>query len=90
MVGCLVTRYVVNWTPDYLAPAQLNRAWTLVNDVRDADRKGHLAAVAVDAGCHACHSHQNCTTYCPKGLNPTASIGGLKRATLAAALKGEI
>jgi len=87
---CYAACDVVNWNPDYLGPAQLNRAWTLVNDVRDADRKGHLAAVAVDAGCHACHSHQNCTAYCPKGLNPTASIAGLKRATLAAALKGEI
>jgi fumarate reductase iron-sulfur subunit len=87
---CYAACDVVNWNPEYLGPAQLNRAWTLVNDVRDADRKGHLAAVAVDAGCHACHSHQNCTAYCPKGLNPTASIAGLKRATLAAALKGEL
>lgn len=92
-IGCAVCYAacdVVAWNPDYLGPAQLNRAWTLVNDVRDADRNGHLAAVAVDAGCHACHSHQNCTKYCPNGLNPTASIAGLKRATLVAALKGEI
>lgn len=92
-IGCAVCYAacdVVAWNPDYLGPAQLNRAWTLVNDVRDAKRKEHLAAVAVDAGCHACHSHQNCTTYCPKGLNPTASIAGLKRATLKAALKGQL
>ena len=92
-IGCAVCYAacdVVAWNPDYLGPAQLNRAWTLVNDVRDANRKQHLAAVAVDAGCHACHSHQNCTTYCPKGLNPTASIAGLKRATLIAALKGQL
>jgi len=87
---CYAACDVVKWNPDYLGPAQLNRAWTLVNDVRDADRKGHLAAVAVDAGCHACHSHQNCTTYCPKGLNPTESIAGLKRATMSAALKGDL
>jgi len=87
---CYAACDVVAWNPDYLGPAQLNRAWTLVNDERDAKRKEHLAAVAVDAGCHACHSHQNCTTYCPKSLNPTASIAGLKRTTLAAALKGEL
>jgi fumarate reductase iron-sulfur subunit len=87
---CYAACDVVNWNPDYLGPAQLNRAWTLVNDVRDADRNGHLAAVAVDAGCHACHSHQNCTKYCPKSLNPTASIAGLKRTTMMAALKGDI
>jgi fumarate reductase iron-sulfur subunit len=87
---CYAACDVVAWNPDYLGPAQLNRAWTLVNDVRDADRKGHLAAVAVDAGCHACHSHQNCTRYCPKSLNPTSSIAGLKRATMTAALKGDL
>ena len=87
---CYAACDVVAWNTDYLGPAQLNRAWTLVNDVRDGDRKGHLAAVAVDAGCHACHSMQNCTSYCPKSLNPTASIAGLKRATLVAALKGDL
>ena len=38
-----------------------------------------LAAVAADGGCHACHSHQSCQQHCPKALNPTASIAGLKR-----------
>ena len=29
---------VVAWDKDYLGPAALNRAWTLVNDVRDRGR----------------------------------------------------
>jgi len=49
-----------------------------------------LKAVAGDAGCHACHTHMSCTERCPKQLAPTASIAGLKRAAMAAALKGEI
>jgi fumarate reductase iron-sulfur subunit len=81
---------VVTWNRDYLGPAALNRAWTLVNDVRDVDRKDRLAAVAGDAGCHACHTHMNCTERCPKGISPTAGITGLKRLVLAAALKGEL
>jgi fumarate reductase iron-sulfur subunit len=80
----------VNWNPAYLGPAALNRAWTLVNDVRDTARVARLAAVAGDAGCHACHTHMSCTERCPKNLVPTASIAGLKRAVAAAALKGEI
>ena len=44
-----------------------------------------LAAVAGDAGCHACHTHQSCTERCPKRLAPTASIAGLKRASAWAA-----
>ena len=42
---------MVAWNPSYLGPAALNRAWTLVNDERDADRAGHLAAVADDVIC---------------------------------------
>ncbi|MHA1107822.1 MAG: succinate dehydrogenase/fumarate reductase iron-sulfur subunit [Alphaproteobacteria bacterium] len=87
---CYAACDVVAWQPDYLGPAALNRAWTLVNDERDGDRSGHLAAAAADAGCHACHSHQSCSTYCPKSLNPTAAIAGLKRGLFAAVLKGEL
>jgi fumarate reductase iron-sulfur subunit len=81
---------VVTWNRDYLGPAALNRAWTLANDVRDVQRKERLAAVAGDAGCHACHVHMSCTERCPKGISPTAGIAGLKRLVLAAALKGEL
>ena len=37
---------VVAWDPGYLGPAALNRAWTLVNDVRDAGSAARLAAVS--------------------------------------------
>jgi succinate dehydrogenase iron-sulfur subunit len=87
---CYAACDLVSANKDYLGPAALNRAWTLVNDVRDVSRRERLAAVAGDAGCHACHSQQSCVQWCPKELNPTASIGGLKRATALAALKGEL
>lgn len=72
---------VVSWNEDYLGPAALNRAWTLVNDVRDRGQDARLTAVTGDAGCHSCHSHMSCTEFCPKHLSPTFSIAGLKRAT---------
>ena len=81
---------VVAWNRDYLGPAALNRAWSLVNDVRDAGNAERLRAVAGDAGCHACHSHQSCRQWCPKHLNPTASIAGLKRASAKAAINGAL
>jgi len=92
-IGCGVCHAacdVVAWNPDYLGPAALNRAWTLVNDVRDGARRERLAAVAGDGGCHACHTQQGCVQHCPKHLNPTASVAGLKRAVAAALLKGEL
>ncbi len=87
---CYASCEVVAWNPNYLGPAALNRAWSLVNDVRDAGNDERLRTVAGDAGCHACHSHQACTLRCPKALDPTASIAGLKRATLRAALRGKL
>ena len=80
---------VVQWNPDYLGPAALNRAWTLHNDVRDISHVERLAAVSGDAGCHACHTHTSCSERCPKQISPTNGIAGLKRAVLAAAIDGE-
>ena len=87
---CYSSCDVVTWNPEYLGPAALNRAWTLINDVRDTARGARLAAVAGDAGCHACHTHMSCSERCPKHIAPTAGIAGLKRAVVAAALNGEI
>ncbi len=85
---CYAACDLVAWSPAYLGPAALNRAWTLVNDERDVNQAARLAAVAGDAGCHLCHSQQGCATFCPNALNPTASIAGLKRLTAGAWLRG--
>jgi fumarate reductase iron-sulfur subunit len=87
---CYSSCDVVAWNPGYLGPAALNRAWTLLRDVREAGNAERLRAVAGDAGCHACHTHLSCTERCPKHISPTAGIAGLKRAAAAAALKGEL
>jgi fumarate reductase iron-sulfur subunit len=87
---CYAACDVVTWNPDYLGPAALNRAWTLVKDVRDRGALERLRAVSGDAGCHACHSHVSCTERCPKRLAPTAAIAGLKREVSKAVLRGEL
>ncbi len=76
---------VVAWDEDYPGPAALNRAWTLVNDVRDAGNDARFDAVAGPSGCQSCHTHMSCTQFCPKAIAPTYSIAGLKRATMARA-----
>jgi len=89
-IGCAVCYSacdVVAQNPDYLGPAALNRAWTLVKDERDQASAERLRAVAGDAGCHACHTHMSCTEHCPKQLSPTAGIAGLKREVSLAALR---
>jgi fumarate reductase iron-sulfur subunit len=87
---CYAACDTVRWNSDYFGPAALTRAWTLVNDTRDAGNTARLQAVSEAGGCHSCHSHQSCQELCPQTLNPTASIAGLKRRTVAAYLKGEI
>jgi fumarate reductase iron-sulfur subunit len=87
---CYAACDTVRWNEDYLGPAALNRAWTLVNDVKDAGNRERLAAVSAGGGCHACHSHQSCQEHCPNKLNPTASIAGLKRRTMQAYIRGEL
>ena len=81
---------VVAWNPDYLGPAALNRAWTLVKDQRDGKTMERLRAIAGDAGCHSCHTHMSCTERCPKQLSPTAAIAGLKREVASAVLRGKL
>ena len=87
---CYAACDTVRWNPDYLGPAALTRAWTLVNDERDGGHIERLQVIAGAGGCHTCHSHQSCQELCPQALNPTAAIAALKRRTVAAYLKGEI
>jgi succinate dehydrogenase iron-sulfur subunit len=79
---------VVAWDEHYLGPAALNRAWTLVNDVRDHGQATRIEAVSGGCGCQACHTHMSCTQFCPKGIAPTYSIAGLKRAVVKRTLRG--
>ncbi len=87
---CYASCDVVEKDPEYLGPAALNRAWTLVNDVRDGGNLERLKAVTDEGGCQGCHSQQGCSNYCPNTLNPTRSIAGLKRVAVMATLKGEL
>lgn len=73
---------VVAWDENYLGPAALNRAWTLVNDQRHAERDETLETSLGAGGCGSCHSMGNCTRHCPVGLSPSAGIAGLKKAAL--------
>lgn len=79
---------VVSWRADYLGPAVLNRVWSLQMDERDRAGRARLAIMAREGGCLACHSQAGCTTHCPKGLDPSRSIAGLKKQTVLATVKG--
>lgn len=84
---CYAACDTVAGNPDYLGPAALQRAWTLVNDVKVVDQKAVLDAVSGGGGCHNCHSQGSCTRFCPNELDPLGSIAGLKRASARAFFK---
>jgi fumarate reductase iron-sulfur subunit len=73
---------VAAWDSAYLGPAALNRAWTLLNDERHQDQRSLMEKVTSANGCYRCHTLGNCAAACPVGINPTAAIAGLKRASL--------
>ena len=81
---CHASCDVVKWNDDYLGPAALNRAWSLVNDERHIGQVETLEAALGSGGCSNCHSQGNCMTACPIGLSPTRSIAGLKKMSLLA------
>jgi fumarate reductase iron-sulfur subunit len=78
---CYAACDTVAGNADYLGPAALQRAWTLLNDAKDQGRVAILDAISGTGGCHNCHSMGSCTTYCPNDLDPMSAIAGLKRET---------
>ncbi|MGB1234589.1 MAG: succinate dehydrogenase/fumarate reductase iron-sulfur subunit [Planktomarina sp.] len=79
---CYAACDTVSANEDYLGPAALQRAWTLLNDAKDEGRVAILDAVSTKGGCHNCHSMGSCTAYCPNDLDPMSAIAGLKRETV--------
>jgi len=84
---CYASCSIVGHDSGYLGPAALNRAYTLVNDSRDALGPERLLEVCTEDGAWRCHSQYNCTESCPKGISPTGAIKGLKRRAAAGGVK---
>ena len=76
--GCCVSSCTMaHRHKEYLGPAALNRAFTLLADSRDGLRKERLAQVL--QGCYNCRSELNCTEVCPKEISPTRAIKHIQR-----------
>jgi fumarate reductase iron-sulfur subunit len=85
---CYAACDTVTHNENYLGPAALQRAWTLVNDQKVKDRGAILDTISAKGGCHNCHSQGSCTLHCPNGLDPMRSIAGLKAESIKRSLKG--
>jgi fumarate reductase iron-sulfur subunit len=77
--ACYSACTMVYWDKDYLGPAALNRAATLVMDSRDKAGDRRLDLIDGEHGCWRCHSQISCTEVCPMELRPSEAIAYLKR-----------
>lgn len=68
------------WNGDkYLGPATLLQAARWIDDSRDQAQSERLDALEDPFKLYRCHTIMNCTTVCPKGLNPAKAIGTIKQ-----------
>ena len=68
------------WNGDkYLGPAVLLQAYRWIVDSRDEERQTRLKKVADELKLYRCHTILNCTSACPKGLNPAKAIAEIKK-----------
>ena len=68
------------WNGDrYLGPAILLQAYRWLVDSRDEDTGERLDALDDPFRLFRCHTIMNCTSTCPKGLNPAKAIAETKK-----------
>ncbi len=68
--------------PDYLGPSAMLNVWRFISDSRDEGAEERLDLLEGRHGAWRCHTILNCLEACPKGLNPTKAIAGIKRALI--------
>ena len=69
---------------EYLGPAVLLQAYRFLADSRDDARQERLEQLQGAFKVYRCHTIMNCTSACPKGLNPAKAIGEIKKMLLTA------
>ncbi len=68
------------WNPDrYLGPAVLLQAYRWIADSRDERTGDRLDNLEDPFRLYRCHTIMNCTSACPKGLNPAKAIAETKK-----------
>ena len=81
LCGCCSSSCPSYWAdPEYLGPSALLNVWRFISDSRDEGAEERLGLLEDAHGVWRCHTILNCIEACPKGLNPTQAIAGIKRA----------
>jgi succinate dehydrogenase / fumarate reductase iron-sulfur subunit len=71
------------WNPEkFVGPAGLLQARRFLADSRDTAQDHRLASLQDPFSVFRCRTIMNCTTVCPKGLNPTKAISEIRHQML--------
>ncbi len=71
------------WNPEkFVGPAGLLQARRFLADSRDTATEARLEGLQDPFSVFRCRSIMNCASVCPKGLNPTAAIGEIRKQML--------
>lgn len=71
------------WNPDkFVGPAGLLQARRFLADTRDTATEHRLNRLQDPFSVFRCRSIMNCTTVCPKGLNPSHAIAEIRKQML--------
>ena len=68
------------WNPEkFVGPAALLQAYRFIADTRDKQKRMRLKKLNDAFSVYRCHGIMNCTSVCPKGLNPSKAINEIKK-----------
>ena len=68
------------WNPEkFVGPAALLQAYRFIADTRDKQKTARLKKLNDAFSVYRCHGIMNCTSVCPKGLNPSKAINEIKK-----------
>lgn len=71
------------WNPDkFMGPAALLNTQRFLVDSRDVNQASRLEKMSDAYSVYRCRGIMNCTSVCPKGLNPTKAITDIKKQIL--------
>lgn len=87
LCGCCTSQCPSSWwNPEsYLGPAALLQSLRFIIDSRDTATSERLTKLEDPFSLFRCRSIGNCAWVCPKGLNPMAAIGKIRRELIKAA-----
>lgn len=81
LCGCCSSSCPSYWAdPSYLGPSALLNVYRFIQDSRDTGADERLQILDDRGGVWRCHTILNCVMACPKNLNPTQAVAGLKKA----------